>query len=90
MRRLTHSGIDIATLNKRWDISREIMQELVEGLVFGGLALSFWLVDDGPGDAIGNLIHLASIIIALMLAGFALNRLFVICQLLFRLRDLGR
>jgi hypothetical protein len=87
VRRLTHRGVDISTLNRRKDIVYEMCQELVEATVFGVLALSYWVTDDGRGDEISTLISWSAWLVGVLLSGFCLNRLFVVAQLVVRMSE---
>ncbi len=81
MKRLTHSGKEIASIRTQEAVLREIMQEAVEALVFGLLALSLGLERDDPGLPVSAV----SLVMAILLGGFCLNRLSVILELLVHL-----
>jgi hypothetical protein len=84
VRRLTHSGKNIASLLTQWDIAREILQETVEALVFGLLALAMGLDGEQHGQDLYGVAPLSGMI----LGCFCLSRMVVICELFGRLMDL--
>jgi hypothetical protein len=84
VRRLTHSGKAIASLRTQWDIAREMMQETVEALVFGLLALSMGL----DGEQHGQDLYGVALLAGMILGCFCLSRLVVICELFGRLMDI--
>lgn len=82
--RLTHSGKDIPSLKTERDIAQELMQEALEAVVFGLLAVVMGL--DGENRVGG--FPLIATVMALMLAFFCLDRVVVIFQLLSRLSQI--
>lgn len=81
-KRLTHRGVDIATLRKPAEVSREIVQELVEAGVFVSLA---WMMaaDTSAGEA-----SAVALLTGIVLMTFCADRLAVVCELIVRFNEI--
>jgi hypothetical protein len=81
VRRLTHSGKDISTLDTQRDIAMEIIQEVVEAIVFASLAISM-----GANTPVGEASSTALLTGMVLMASCA-DRLAVVCDLIIRLNE---
>lgn len=81
VRRLTHSGKDISTLDTQRDIAMEIIQEVVEATVFVSLATAM-----GMDTPVGEASSIA-LLTGIVLMTFCADRLAVVCELIVRLNN---
>jgi hypothetical protein len=82
-RRLTHRGKDISTLQKPSEITREIVQEVVEAIVFLSLAWAM-AADTAAGEP-----SAVALLTGIVLMSFCADRLAVVCELIVRFNTIG-